>query len=132
MVDCGELGTIGGKADGLPWLVGIQHPRREDAYIALAKLSGLCMATSGDYRTTFSADRKNHHIFNPATGHSPADFCSVTIVAPSATDADGLTKVVFVMGIEKAMKVIEPLKDIDVMFVTKDEKVRTTKGFPLA
>jgi thiamine biosynthesis lipoprotein len=38
LVDTGELGALGRKANGEKWTVGIQHPRVPDAYISLAQL----------------------------------------------------------------------------------------------
>ena len=46
----------------------LQHPRRADAYVAVARLDGRCLATSGDYSTAFDEARHSHHIFDPATG----------------------------------------------------------------
>ena len=45
LVNAGEIGSLGEKDGGEPWTVGIQHPRREDAYLALAKLRGRCLST---------------------------------------------------------------------------------------
>ena len=57
LVDAGEIGTLGERSPRRPWTVGIQHPRRPEAYVSLAKLAGRCLATSGDYATSFSDDR---------------------------------------------------------------------------
>src|SRR5687768_746609 len=40
LIDAGEIGTIGDKPSGDPWSVGVQHPRRDDAYVSLARLNG--------------------------------------------------------------------------------------------
>ena len=130
MIDTGEIATIGGKPDGEPWSIGIQHPREKDAYIAVAKLKDRCLSTSGDYATTFTDDRAYHHIFNPATGRSPDDFASVTIVAGSATEADSLSTACMVMGLDRSLKLIRALKQVEAMFVFKDGRSVATKGFP--
>lgn len=130
MIDTGEIATIGTKPDGEPWSIGIQHPRRKDAYIAVAKLRDLCLSTSGDYATTFTDDRVYHHIFNPATGRSPDKLASVTIVAPSAADADSLSTACLVMGLEKSLKLIGAMEGIEAMFIFKDGRSIATKGFP--
>ena len=98
LIDAGEIGTIGGKPGGEPWSVGVQHPRHEDAYLSLARLNGRCLATSGDYATTFSGDFRFNHLFDPRTGRSPTEFASVSIAATSGIMADALSTAVFVLG----------------------------------
>jgi len=132
MVNTGEIGTIGRKEDGSAWTVGVQHPRRADAFVAVAKLEGRCMATSGDYETSFSADHGYNHIFDPATGRSPEGFSSVTVVASTGTEADALSTAVFVLGYEKGLKLIESTKGAAALFVLKDGRVLATDGFPRA
>ena len=130
LVNTGEIGTIGRRADGKPWSVGIQHPRRSDAYIALASLDGRCMATSGDYATSFTSDFLYNHIFDPATGRSPREVCSVSVVADSGADADALATAVFVLGREKGLRLIERLARTEAMLVFKDGRAIATRGFP--
>ena len=130
LVDVGELGSIGKKADGASWKVGIQHPRRADAYVAVARLDGRCLATSGDYSTAFDEGRHSHHIFDPATGRSPAAFSSVSVVAATAMEADALSTAVFVLGLERGVKLVAETDRADALFVLKDGSVRATAGFP--
>jgi thiamine biosynthesis lipoprotein len=132
LVNTGEIGALGRRADGQPWTVGIQHPRAPDAYVALAQLEDRCLATSGDYATTFTDDRAYHHIFDPATGRSPTTFSSVTVVSPSGADADALATAIFVIGYDQGVKLLEDFKNTQAMFVWKDGRVATTKGFPQA
>ena len=138
LIDIGELAALGQKAAGKPWQVGIQHPREADAYVAVAKLEGRSLATSGDYATTFVASdsaklaRGDHHIFDPATGHSPTAFASVSVVAPTAMEADALSTALFVLGPERGRKLIETSDGVDALFVTKDGRVSQTAGFPIA
>ena len=131
LLNTGEIASIGTKADKTPWTCGIQHPRKPDAYINLAKLEGKCLATSGDYATYFSADFLYHHIFDPATGRSPLFFSSATIVTENCTDADALTKPLFIGGIERGLKLVEE-SNSEALVVFKDGKTMATKGFPLA
>ena len=132
LVNAGEIRALSDKGNSTPWSVGIQHPRNPDAYIALAKLDGLCLATSGDYATTFTPDFVYNHIFDPATGRSPLIFSSVSIIADNATYADALTKVVFVNGAERGLKVVEETPKGAALLVYKDGKTFATKNFPMA
>jgi len=130
LINTGEIGAIGRRTDGQQWTVGIQHPRSKDAYVALARLEGRFMATSGDYGTTFSDDRKHNHIFDPASGHSPEVFSSVTVVANTGAEADALSTAVFVLGHEKGLQLIENTPGVEALLVLKDGRVRATRAFP--
>jgi FAD:protein FMN transferase len=130
LVDTGEVVSLGRKATGDRWTAGIQHPRRPDAYISLAALDGRCMSTSGDYATTFEQDFTRHHIFDPATGASPRDLASVTVVAPMGIDADALSTAVFVLGPVKGMDLVDATAGADALLVLKDGTVVATDNFP--
>ncbi len=131
LIDTGECRTLGNKTGGAPWSVGIQHPRREDAFIAIADLNGRCLATSGDYATSFSDDHRFNHLFDPRTGRSPDELASVSIVADSAMQADALSTAVFVMGVDDGMKLVGQTPGADAFLVLKDGKAMMSRGFPL-
>ena len=130
LVNTGEIGALGGNAHGRPWRTGIQHPRQPDAFIAVAELEGRCLATSGDYATSFTDDHIYNHIFDPATGESPRHFSSVSIVAPLGLDADGLSTAVFVAGVERGLELIEGTPGAEALLVRKDGSTLATNGFP--
>jgi len=130
LVDTGEIGTLGGKAAEGPWQVGIQHPRREDAYVALANLDGRCLATSGDYASSFTADHRHHHLFDPKTGRSAERLASVSVAARTATEADALSTSVFVLGPERGLHLVRTTPGADALFVLKDGRTVATEGFP--
>ncbi len=132
LVNAGELAAIGRNAEGKPWTVGIQHPRNKDAFVAVASLDGRCMATSGDYATTFTADFMNHHIFDPATGHSPQSLMSASVVCSSACLADALSTAIFVLGPERGLALVESIPGADLLLVRRDGQQIATKGFPVA
>lgn len=121
----GEIRELGSE-----WIVGIQHPRRENDIIGRVKLNGMAVATSGDYEQYFIKDGKRYdHIMNPKTGF-PADACqSVTVIADNDTDADGLSTAVFVLGPEKGMKLIESLPNTEAMIIDSSGQMTTSTGF---
>ena len=130
LVDAGELTALGAKDAGGPWTAGIQHPREPGSYIALARLDGRSLATSGDYATAFTADFSRNHLFDPRTGVSPPHFSSVTVAAPSCADADGLSTAVFVAGLDRGLAILESFPGADALLVLKDGRTVTTRGFP--
>ena len=131
LMDTGEIAPIGRGRTGNRWSVGIQHPRKAEAMIAVAQLDGRCLATSGDYATTFSTDRRFNHLFDPKTGKSPIGLMSVSVVAPTAMEADALSTACFVLGKERAKRLIESRERCDAFFVASDGSAAKTPGFPL-
>ena len=132
LIDTGELRADGKTADGNDWLTGIQHPRVADAYVSLARLSGRCLATSGDYATPFSDDLRHHHLFDPRTGFSPTELASVSVVARTAMEADSLSTAALVLGADRGAAFIAATPGADALFVRKDSSVVVTKNFPLS
>ena len=130
LVNAGEISSLGKKASGDSWVVGIQHPRKKDAYLGLVGLDGRCLSTSGDYETTFTPDFSRNHIFDPATGNSPEAFSSVTVIAPDATTADALSTTIFVLGPERGLELASKTPATDVLMVMKDQRMMATPGFP--
>ncbi|MDX8399718.1 MAG: FAD:protein FMN transferase, partial [Gallionellaceae bacterium] len=72
----GDLVGNGRSADNTPWHIGIQHPRQAGNTMVTLPISAQAVATSGDYRNTFTADFSQHHILDPRTGQSPAESAS--------------------------------------------------------
>lgn len=98
----GDLRVWGGRPDGTPWQLGIQHPRRPGAVLASLPLRQGALASSGDYERCFiDAQGQRHcHILHPKTGRPAYDWQSVSVVAPLALMAGGLSTVAMLMGPE--------------------------------
>lgn len=131
LVNTGEISGLGRKPNGHNWTAGVQHPREPEYFVALTELRGRSLATSGDYKTTFSADFSKHHIFDPRTGQSPNEVASVSIVAPTAMQADALSTAAMVLGPDRTQALTESLSNVDALFVLKDGRTLHTQGFPL-
>lgn len=132
LIDTGELGAIGRDADGGAWQIGIQHPRHEDAYAAVATLENRCLATSGDYETAFSADFSRNHVFDPRTGFSPGELASVSVLATSGMAADALSTSLLVTGPERGLDLLQNFPGTDALLIFKDGRRLMTPGFPTA
>lgn len=130
LLDTGEFGAMGRKTHDQPWMLGIGHPRRHDAITAIVSMDGRKVATSGDYATFFSPDYRHHHIFDPATGDSPPELASATVMAPTGILADGLSTAFMVMGSERAFALASRMPNVDALLIDKTGVVRKTSGFP--
>ncbi|MGI9133417.1 MAG: FAD:protein FMN transferase [Rhodoferax sp.] len=129
LLDTGEFGAIGRKSKAKPWQLGIGHPRQHDALLTRLQMDGRAVATSGDYATYFTPDYVHHHIFDPATGYSPPELASATVVAPKGLWADGLSTAFMAMGADKALALAAQWPGVDALLVRKDGVMRSTPGF---
>ncbi len=119
LLDTGEFSAHGYNGTLQPWSVGVLDPRDAESLAAAIRVDGRCVATSGDYASAFTPDFVHHHIFDPATGNSPRDLASVTVLAPSAMLADGLSTAFMVMGARKAHALAARLAGVDLMTINK-------------
>jgi thiamine biosynthesis lipoprotein len=129
VVTAGGDSRIIGDRFGQPWVVGIRHPDRKEEVIARIPLEDAAISTSGDYERYF--DEKGvryHHIIDPKTGQSASKVRSATVIGPTATRTDGLSKTAFVLGAEKAIEIYNRLDGIDAIVVKPDGQVLYTKG----
>lgn len=131
LVNTGEIGALGNRLDGKRWVAGIQHPRDEDAFAALARLDGRSLATSGDYATTFGGRFETNHLFDPRTGQSPSEVISVSVAATTALEADALSTAIFVLGPEQGSQLVSCTPNADAMIMLGNGRRLTTDGFPL-
>lgn len=134
LVDLGgsSIIVVGSKPNGDDWIVGLQDPdSSRGTTMGTIRLNDQVINTSGVYERYFVEDGvMYHHILDPRTG-APAqnELKSVTILTDNATDADALSTVVFVMGLEKGMEFVENYNEVtEALFITKDDKIYVTSG----
>ena len=127
----GNIFALGNKDDGTPWKVGIQNPfKPRGEYIGILSVKNKSVVTSGNYEKYFIKDGERfHHIIDPKTGYpSQSKIISATIISDNSIDGDGLSTGVYILGIDKALKIIEAIEGIDAIFITEDKKVYKTSG----
>ena len=129
-VSAGGDSRIIGDRFGKPWMVGIRDPRKgEGTVITRIPLADAAISTSGDYERFFEEGGvRYHHIIDPHTGRSASKVRSATVIGPTATRTDGLSKTAFVLGPEKAMEIYNRIDDIDAIIVKLDGTIIYSKG----
>ena len=81
------------------WVIGVRHPRHADKRLAILRLRDAAMATSGSEEQYFVCDGKRYgHIIDPRTGWPADAVAGVTVIAPSAAQADALATAFYVGG----------------------------------
>ncbi len=129
IVTAGGDSRIIGDRMGRPWLVAIRHPDNPKKVVTRIPLSDTAVSTSGDYERYFDEDGvRYHHIIDPRTGHSASKVRSATVLAPTATQTDGMSKTAFVLGAEKALEIINRMHEYDAVFVLPDGHVLYSNG----
>lgn len=94
--------------------ISVRHPRIEGSFLGSFRYGSGGVSTSGDYERYFIVDGKRyHHIMDPATGYPATGVVSVTVVAPTAADADAISTTVFVLGRTKGMEFIRRTPGVD-------------------
>ena len=92
----GNLRVVGGK-----WRTGVRNPFAHDYAAMIVLTNGEAVATSGNYeRFVVHNGTRLSHIIDGRTGEPVSGMAGVTVVAPSATLADGLSTTLFVLGPE--------------------------------
>src|SRR5215469_13182075 len=129
LVTAGGDSRIIGDRMGRPWLVAIRHPDDPKKVVTRIPLSDSAVSTSGDYERYFDEGGvRYHHIIDPRTGHSASKVRSATVLGPTATQTDGMSKTAFVLGAEKALEIINRMPEYDAVFVLPDGRVLYSNG----
>ncbi len=126
MVDIGgDLRCFGTPANGKKhWLIGLQDPANEENILLTLNMDDRAVATSGDYRRFVMIEGQKHsHIVNPAIADSAQDLSSVTIIAPTAMQADALATAVSVLGSEKGLLLIEILDECEAFIIQVEDGI---------
>ncbi len=102
----GEIRVSGYKSLNKPWLLAIETPTEEQTRLLQESfpLKNKSLATSGSYRNFFKENGKTYsHTIDQITGKPVAHgLVSVSIIAETCMEADGLATALMAMGPEKA------------------------------
>jgi thiamine biosynthesis lipoprotein len=89
------------SGSGLGWGVGLAHPTKPKRRLAGVWLRNTALATSGSGKQFFHhRGRRYGHVIDPRTGYPAGDLLSLTVLTPSARDADACATGLFVAGSE--------------------------------
>ena len=116
----GDIRTMGTNREKRPWTVAIQDPRKKRRYPDVVSMTDGAIATSGNYEVYFDREKMFHHIVDPVTGRSPELSASVSVMAPTATDAAALSTSVFVMNPRRGTRFIDRLAGCECFIITGD------------
>src|SRR5262245_36532021 len=130
----GDLYLAGHRPDGAAWSVGIRNPRPNgpdrsgDELIEILHVSDAAVCTSGDYERRTPDATQGHHLVDPRTGASANALTSVTVIAPTAMDADAVATAAFVLGPTEGLRLCEAL-GVEALFLSPSSGRYATRGW---
>ncbi|MEX1253761.1 MAG: FAD:protein FMN transferase [Dehalococcoidia bacterium] len=132
LVDAGgDIFASGYGPDGEGWLVGVSDPQRAGEDLTTVRLHNQALATSTVARRRWQREgRWLHHLIDPRTGEPVEnDVISVSVVAPSAVQADVFAKVALLLGREAGERFLSD-QGAGGLFVLGDRTWETTEHWP--
>jgi FAD:protein FMN transferase len=113
----GDIYARGTNPDGETWHIGIQDPRDEAQLVRTLRIQDAAVCTSGDYE-------RGAHVLDGRTGRAPGDLASVTVVAPTAMAADGLSTAAMALGLERGPDLLRT-QGVAGLFMTHQGQITT-------
>ncbi|MFD8519933.1 FAD:protein FMN transferase [Streptomyces capillispiralis] len=115
----GDVAVAGG-----PWRVGVRHPEDAGRLCAVVEVTDGAVATSARYE-------RGDHIVDGRTGRPATGLLSLTVTAPTLTEADAVATAAFALGRE-GIDWASARPGCEVFAVTSHHRVARTPGFPVA
>jgi thiamine biosynthesis lipoprotein len=120
LLACGDHGGHSG------WPVGIKNPLFTERRYATVLLKNTGMSTSGSNVQYFRYQGKRYgHQLDPRTGWPAEGLLSVTVITPSATEADALSTALYVMGLERALAFCDEHPEVGAILIPAPSEGRT-------
>lgn len=127
----GNIYNVGNQLNGAPWETGIQDPLGDTGQsIGTITSTNKSIVSAGDYERFFTQNGKTYgQILNPSTGYpSNNGVIATTIVSDYSIDGDALSNSLYVLGVNKGLKLIQSFNGIDALLITSDKKIYLTPG----
>lgn len=124
LINMGERRALGGKPqpDGSvqPWQVDIADATAPSQVFDTLEVMDQAVSTSAPSGSAFNTGGTVHHLFNPKTGLSENRYHSVTVTAPTATIADGLSTVLTVVSPDQARGILSKFEGTGALLRPRD------------
>jgi thiamine biosynthesis lipoprotein len=120
----GEVRCVGYNQNKKSWMIAIENPENNNKIKWAVSLNDVSMATSGDYRNYYEIENERYsHEIDPRSGYpAQTNIASATVVAPNCVDADALATTLIILGIEKAIQLIENTNDTEAFLIIRKDK----------
>ena len=114
LVDVGEIRAFGRPSNGERWRIGRAGTRDATSDPVPIEFTEGAVATSSPAGFLFGANPRYHHLFDSRTGDCATGATTVTVVAPNATLADGLSTAFAMMAPSRVREVAAAVPGVTV------------------
>ncbi|MCD4814056.1 FAD:protein FMN transferase [bacterium] len=129
LVNLGGDVLTGQRGELVKWKVGISDPDDPTAIITRLELEDSLVLTSGDYFRHYEVEgRRFHHILDAKSGYPVRTINAATLVMPANYPDPMPSIVVFLLGPEAALDMIETLPMVEGLIYSEGQLARST-GF---
>ncbi|NVN88288.1 MAG: FAD:protein FMN transferase [Rhodopseudomonas sp.] len=125
LVDMGEIRAIGARPDGAPWRIGLADPEKPGALTETVEIIDRAVATTAAAGFRFDRDGRFTHLFDPATGRSPALYRTISVLAPTATEADALSTALSLMSLYRVEEIVRSRRGVQARVVDLNGRLTT-------
>lgn len=122
----GNMRAAGKPASNRAWTLGVRNPFETDEILGNLRLEdGMSVSTSGHYEQFVTIDDVRYaHIMDPRTGCPVQGMAGVTVVAPTATEADAMSTTLFVMGMDEGVAMLARTgRHVEALYVPDREPI---------
>jgi len=105
----GDLAMAGSTPTDDGWIIDVEHPDPSDGVLCSLAVAGGGVATSSTVSRTWStAGSTHHHVIDPLSGgESTTDLAAVTVLAPTAWQAEVFATSALLLGSDGAVDELE-------------------------
>jgi FAD:protein FMN transferase len=115
LVNLGEIKANGAGPNGGGWDTAIAEPGTDNGMLTRIKLTDRALATSAASGHFFGQDSRMHHLIEPGTGRPAGYYGSLSVLAPNATLADGLSTGLSMIAPNALAPITAGLNGVDVI-----------------
>lgn len=120
LVNMGEIRATGTKPDGAPWQVGLADPDRPGVVSETIGLADRAVATTAGAGFRFDSSGRFTHLFDPGTGRSPSRYRSVSVIAPTAAEADAFSTAFSLLPVSRIREIVAARRNVQVHLTHAD------------
>lgn len=117
----GDIEVFGTPPGGGPWRIDIADPRTSGLVAGTLQIDRGGVATSGRDTRRFGPGGRLHHLIDPETGlPAAAGPLAVTVVAPTAAEAEVYATALAIAGPDEARAQIATRQDVSALLIRRD------------
>ena len=121
----GQVLALGAPPGAEAWEVDIAHPlHREEAALTITLRDASASTSGNSQHHVVVAGRTLGHIVDPRSGIPTSRQGSVTVIAPTATEADAVSTAMFVLGAREGSRVISAMPGLSALWLDTDRSGR--------